>query len=235
VPSPYPAFMDTNTTVQVINQNKLLSGSAGHFANDYPVPGLYDENSGGFGNGDVDFTVEMVAYLDLPAGVHTFGAVTDDGYKASSGSQLHDTGSEAVLAFHNGGPANETFDFVVTQPGLYPFRFLWYERGGSAHGELFSVDRTSGVRTLINDSESADAIKAYLSVTSAQVQLQTAPDLTGPYAEDPSAVHDAGQNTFRIPPGGNRRFYRLNATTAYRITSIRLVGGNIEIQYASAP
>ena len=235
VPSPYPAFMDTNTTVQVINQNKLLSGASGHFPNDYPVPGLYDENSSSFGNGDNDFTVEMVAYLDLPAGIHTFGAVTDDGYKASSGSQLHDTSSEALIAFHNGGPANETFDFVVTQPGLYPFRFMWYERGGSAHGELFSVDRTSAARTLINDPESAGAIKAYLAVTSAQVQLQTAPDVTGPYAEDPNAVHDAGQNTFRIAPNGSRRFYRLVSTTAYRITAIRLVGGNVEIQYASAP
>jgi len=235
VPSPYPAFMDTNTTVQVINQNKLLAGASGQFPNDYPVPGLYDENSGGFGNGDNDFAVEMVAYLDLPAGIHTFGAITDDGYKASSGSQLHDTSSEAVIAFHNGGPANETFDFVVTQPGIYPFRFMWYERGGSAHGELFSVDRTSGTRTLINDADAEGAIKAYLAVTSAQVQLQTAPDLTGPYAEDPNAVHDAGQSTFRIPPSGSRRFYRLVSTTAYRITSIRLAGGNIEIQYTATP
>ncbi len=235
VPSPYPAFMDTNTTVQVINQNKLPSGAEGHFGNDYPVPGLYDENSIGFGNGDADFAVEMVAYLDLPAGIHTFGAITDDGYKASSGSQLHDTTSEAVIAFHNGGPANEAFDFVVTQPGLYPFRFMWYERGGSAHGEFFSVDRTSGERTLINDPDTEGAIKAYLAVTSAAVQLQTAPDLTGPYAEDPNAVHDAGQNTFRIAPSGGRRFYRLVSTTAYRITSIRLVSGNVEIQYTSTP
>jgi hypothetical protein len=235
IPSPYPAFMDTNTTVQVINQIKTLSGSAGNFPNDYPVPGLFDENSNPFGNGDVDFTVEMVAYLDLPAGIHRFGAVTDDGYKASSGTQLHDASSEAVIAFHNGGPANETFDFVVTQPGLYPFRFLWYERGGSAHGELFSVDRSSGTRTLINDAESEGAIKAYLSVGSAQVQLQTAPDLTGPYTEDPTAVHDAGQSTFRIAPNGNRRFYRLASTTAYRITSITLAGGNVVIQYTSTP
>jgi len=235
VPSPYTAFMDTNTTVQVINQNKLLVGSSGHFPGDYVVPGLYDADSNGFGNGDNDFVVEMVAYLDLPAGIHTFGATTDDGYKTSSGSQLHDASSEAVIAFHNGGPANETFNFVVTQPGLYPFRFLWYERGGSAHGELFSTNRTSGVRTLINDPDSAEAIKAYLDVGQAQVQLQTAPDLAGPFADDPNAVHDAGQSTFRVPPSGARRFYRLASTTQYRITSIRLVGGNIEIQYTTAP
>ena len=79
------------------------------------------------------------------------------------------------------------------------------------------------------------AITAYLSVGSAQVQLQTAPDLTGPYAEDPNAVHDAGQNTFRIAPSGSRRFYRLVSTTAYRITSITLAGGNVVIQYTATP
>jgi len=140
-----------------------------------------------------------------------------------------------VIAFHNGGPANETFEFVVTQPGLYPFRFMWYERGGSAHGELFSVDRSSGTRTLINDPENNGAIKAYLNVASAQVQLQTAPDLVGPYTQDPNAVHDAAQNTFRIAPNGNRRFYRLVSTTASQITSITLVGGNVVIQYTSTP
>jgi hypothetical protein len=235
VPSPYPAFMDTNTTVQVINQNKFLSGSAGNFPNDQVVPGLYDEASTPFGNGDNDFVVEMVAYLDLPAGVHTFGVVTDDGYKASSGSQLHDASSEAVIAFHNGGPANETFNFVVTQPGLYPFRFLWYERGGSGHGELFSVDRSTGTRTLINDPENEGAIKAYLDVAQGQVQLETAAELAGVYAADPNAVHDAGQKTFRVPPSGSRRFYRINSTTQHRISAIRLVGGNVEIQYTSTP
>lgn len=231
VPSPYPAFMDTNTTVQVINQNKLLSGSAGNFASDYVVSGLYDETSNGFGNGDNDFAVEMVAYLDLPAGIHTFGAITDDGYKASSGSQLHDTSSEAVIAFHNGGPANETFDFVVTEPGLYPFRFMWYERSGSGHAELFSVDRSSGVRTLINDPESQGAIRAYLEVI--RVQLQTAPEVAGPWADDPNAVLVSGQRMFRTAPGGNRRFYRLaSAATVYSISSIRLIGGNLEIQYS---
>jgi hypothetical protein len=217
--------------VQVINQNKLPSGSAGHFPNDFAVPGLYDANSSSFGNGDSDFAVEMVAYLDLPAGIHTFGAITDDGYKASSGSQLRDTSSEAVVAFHNGGPANETFDFVVTQPGLYPFRFMWYERSGSGHAELFSVDRSSGVRTLINDPESQGAIRAYLDVI--RVQLQTAPEVAGPWADDPNAVLVSGQRTFRIAPSGNRRFYRLASTaTTYSISSIRLIDGNLEIQYS---
>ena len=233
IPSSIPAFIDTNTTVQTINQNKQLAGSAGNFADDYPVPGLYDSALNPLGNGDADFAVEIVAYLELSAGIHTFGAITDDGYKASSGSQLHDSSSGAVIAFHNGGPANETFDFVVTTAGIYPFRFMWYERGGSAHAELFSVDRASGTRTLINDPAAVDSIKAYLDVT--QIQLLSAPVVTGPYLADPNAVLDVSQNKFTTPASGNSRFYRLLSNTAQRISSIRVTGGNVEIRYTAAP
>ncbi|HXJ61330.1 MAG TPA: hypothetical protein VNU68_32200, partial [Verrucomicrobiae bacterium] len=230
VPSPYPAFMDTNTIVQTINQNKATAGSAGSFPDDYPVPGLYDDSLNSFGNGDNDFAVEMVAYLDLAAGIYTFGAITDDGYKASAGAQLHDASSAAVIAFHNGGPANETFDFVVTEPGLYPFRFMWYERGGSAYGELFSVDRATAARTLINDPASDSAIKAYVDVI--QVQLQSSAEVTGPYTKDPNATLDVAQKKFTVPANGEHRFYRLLANTPYRMT-INLVGGNVEISYTT--
>jgi hypothetical protein len=233
IPSIYPAFIDTNTTVQVINQNKAVVGNTGSFPEDYPVPGLYDDSLNSLGNGDNDFVVEMVAYLDLAAGIYKFGAITDDGYKISSGTQLHDGSSGATLAFHNGGPANETFDFVVSAPGLYPFRFLWYERGGSAYGELFSVNRETAERTLINDPAQDTAIKAYLDVV--QVRLQASAEVTGPYADDANAVLDAGQKTFTTPASGETRFYRLLGNTPYRITSIKLTGGNVELQYAPAP
>jgi len=233
IPSTIPAFIDTNTTVQTINQNKAPFGSAGNFPGDYPVPGLYDDALNSLGNGDNDFAVEIVAYLDLSAGIHTFGAISDDGYKASSGSQLHDSSSGSVIAFHNGGPANETFDFAVTTVGIYPFRFMWYERGGLAHAELFSVDRATGARTLINDPATENSIKAYFEV--AQIQLLSAPVVTGPYLADPNAVLDVSQSTFQTTVSGNSRFYRLLSNTAYRISSIRVTGGNVEIKYTPAP
>ena len=40
---------------------------------------------------------------------------------------------------------------MVTAGGFYPFRFMWYERGGSGYGEWYSVDATTGDRTLVND------------------------------------------------------------------------------------
>ena len=42
---------------------------------------------------------------------------------------------------------------------------VWYERGGAAHVEWFSVDAASSTRTLINDPNSAGAIEAFTSVS----------------------------------------------------------------------
>ena len=97
-------------------------------------------------------------------GVQTCALPIYDGYKIVSGTALKDLNTPP-LAFHNGGPANESFDFVVAEAGLYPFRMVWYERGGGAHVEWFSVDVVSGTRTLINDPNSAGAIKAFTSLT----------------------------------------------------------------------
>jgi hypothetical protein len=231
IPSPYASVVDTNTSVTVINQNKVLFSDAGYFPGDYPVPGLFDENNSPSGFGADDFTVECVAYLELAEGVYTFGARTDDGYKANSGASLHDNGPGTPLGFHNGGPANETFDFVVTAAGLYPVRFLWYERGSSGYAEFFSVNRLTGDRTLINDPNSPTAIKAFRTAGRSSVVLESAAEITGPWAEDTNAVLDAGQNKFTTPTNGPNRFYRLRGG-AYHIDSILLNGGNVEIRYS---
>jgi hypothetical protein len=232
IPPAYPIVMDTNTVLDVINMNKIQGASAGVFPNDSLVPGLYDSGGVSLGNGVDDFTVETVAYLDLAAGVYTFGAITDDGYKCSSGATLHDTSTAGNLGFHNGGPANETFDFVVREAGLYPFRFLWYERGGSGYGEWFSVNRSTGDRTLINDPSSQNSIKAYVAVT--QVTLQSSLEVTGPFTDDASAVLDLAQSKFTLPASGERRFYRVKAPTPQKI-DIQVSGGNVTIHFAPAP
>lgn len=170
--STIPKYYDTNVVEQVINQAQDDRNS-GYFTGETLVPGLDDA-----ANGTDDFAVEIRAWLDLSAGVHRFGVVTDDGYQISSGASPAD--KSPVLAFHNGGPANETFDFVVTQAGLYPFRMIWYERGGNAYSEWFSVDVASGDRTLINDAAAAGSVKAFTSVATAPAAVTiTSPHFDG--------------------------------------------------------
>ncbi|MEK7686294.1 MAG: hypothetical protein AAB466_12820 [Verrucomicrobiota bacterium] len=219
-------FVDTNTVATVINFNKI-EGNAGAFENDNLVPGI-DANE----NGTDDFAVEILAYLDLPAGVHRFGFITDDGYKVQTGSKLGDV-SSPVLAFHNGGPANETVDFLVLESGLYPFRMVWYERGGAGYAEWFSVDRGTGTRTLINDPSSASAIKAFRNaIAPAAIKVESSAALKGTFAEDTAAVVDTTARTITIPLKADAaRFYRLNSDERTRITSSKIVGGNVVLEY----
>jgi hypothetical protein len=157
--SAIPKYYETNVVDQIINYSQSGPGSAdGYFDNDALIPGL-DVDA----NGSDDIAMEILAYLDLPAGPQRFGVRSDDGYKIIAGSSFTDLSTPA-LAFHNGGPADETFDFVVPQAGLYPFRMIWYQRGGSAYVEWFSVDPSSGARTLINDTNSVSAVHAFTAV-----------------------------------------------------------------------
>jgi hypothetical protein len=158
--STIPKYYESNVVDQVINYSQNGPGSAeGYFPEDALIPGLQKPD-----NGDDDIAMEILTLLDLPAGAQRFGVRSDDGYKIISGTALNDLNT-TPLAFHNGGPADETFDFVVPQAGLYPFRMVWYERGGAANVEWFSVDTASGTRTLINDPNTPAALKAFTGLS----------------------------------------------------------------------
>ena len=72
------------------------------------------------------------------------------------------------------GSADTTFNVVAEADGLYPVRLLWYEGGGGANVEFFSVVDT-GKKILINDPDNADAIKAYRTADSAPYISRVAP------------------------------------------------------------
>jgi hypothetical protein len=226
--STIPKVVDTNFVAQLVNYNKRADQVAGIFAGDVTVPGIDVDV-----NGDNDFAVEILAYLDLSAGIHRFGVISDDGYKISAGSSFTDLATPA-LAFHNGGPANETFDFVVPQTGLYPLRMVWYERGGAAYAEWFSVNTATDEKILINDTTKADSVKAYYSVTPAStIQLESAASIPGTFANDPAAVIDATAKTIRVPLSGSSRFYRLRYNSSSTAApSVRILNIRIESQTA---
>jgi hypothetical protein len=156
--SSIPAAVDTNVVLQILSMTKNGAGFGG-FQDFTDIPGV--DGSIGFD----DFVVEAQTWLQLSAGVYSFGVFSDDGYKISAGP--NPASQTPILAFHNGGPAHETNDFVVPVSGVYPFRFLWYQRGGDAYAQWYAVNRSTGVATLINDPNSANAIKAYLSASTA--------------------------------------------------------------------
>jgi len=190
------------------------------------VPGLTESTEG-----TDDFSVEITAWLELPAGAYRFGVVSDDGYKVTSGTDLKDI-SGLMLGFHSGGPANETFDFVVSQGGFYPFRMIWYERGGGAHAEWFAQDLATGERVLINDPDSTKAIKAYRTVAAeAEIKLQSTPRLGEAFADDAGAVVNSTAKTITTTVSGATRFYRIQGGQAYTLKSVQVQGANVVLGY----
>lgn len=147
-------IVDTNVVAQVINFSQNGPGSSdGTFPDDAAIPGI------DVAVGTDDIAMEATAYLDLPAGKYRFGTQSDDGYKVQVVANFADRGT-AALAFHNGGPADETYDFYVSQGGLYRFRLVWYERGGGAHVEWFQGNFSNTDRVLLN-SGATGVVKAY--------------------------------------------------------------------------
>jgi hypothetical protein len=228
--SPYPAEIDVTTEAAVINFSQSEGGGGGVFGDNLVVPGI----DGAIGTDD--FVLEARCWLSLAKGVYRFGVITDDGFKINSGATPGDI-SGGPLDFHNGGPANKTFDFVVPETGLYPFRFLWYERGGDAHGEWFSENITTGERVLINDLTNPQAVAAFQNVgggvaPTAQASLTLATDS---WAAAPDAVVNAAARTVTVPISGATRFIRLvnpvAGGAAPVITATTVQGGNLVITY----
>jgi len=143
----------------VINYNQDAPGAVGNFNADNgnpdkPIPGI----PGTTGSTD-NLSQEILTYLDLPAGVIRMGVNSDDGFNVKPV-----TGADAKVPplgiFNGGRGASDTiFFFVVPQAGVYPMRLIWYEGGGGANAEWFTVNK-QGEKILIN-STAAGAIKAY--------------------------------------------------------------------------
>jgi len=203
------------------SQNGLEGGTDGYFEGDEAIPGQAD------GIGSDNYAMEVTAFLDLPAGVTRFGVRSDDGYKLASGLNLG--ASSPPLAFRNGGTADETFDVVVPVAGVYGFRFVWYERGGGAHVEWFTVNRVTGERLLIN---AEGGVPSYTSaLVSAGVQAWSADTLGGPYTPVAGAVVDPQAKTVTVPGSADRQFFRLSSDAAVSLSGVEWRAGSLVIHY----
>lgn len=98
-----------------------------------------------------NIVAEFWTYLDLPAGYHRFGVNSDDGFRVTVGRGARSVLASNIGEFNGGRGSSDTlFDFVAPEAGLYSFRLLWWEGGGGANVEFFSVNLDTGVKTPIN-------------------------------------------------------------------------------------
>ncbi len=116
-------------------------------------------------------------YLQLTQGVYTFAVRSDDGFELTAGPTPANT--NVLLGIFDAGRPNyvaTTFDFIVQTNGLYPMRLVYDQGlfGGSV--EFYSINRTNGTATLINDPATPGSIKAYrlVSVVPIPVAIQNA-------------------------------------------------------------
>jgi hypothetical protein len=120
-----------------------------------PIPGVSVDSS------NDNIVVETITYLQLAKGIYSMGVNSDDGFKVSVAPGQPSVKGTILGEYSGGRGASDTiFEFVVAEDGFYPVRLLWWEGNGGGNCEWFSVDRTTGEKTLINGT-STKAIKAY--------------------------------------------------------------------------
>lgn len=125
------------------------------------VPGIP-----GTGASTDNYAVEIITFLELSAGMHTFGVNSDDGFVLYTGADARDVFAQPVGRFDGGrGSSDSIFSFVAETSGIYSFRLVYYEGNGDSNIEFFSVDPDSGQRILINDRNNPKGIKAYRTIT----------------------------------------------------------------------
>ena len=163
-PQPYlneadPEAWDSWTIAPVeidgtINWNQDEGAVQGNFGEEALIPQIP-----GWGDSSDGIVAEILTYLDLKRGFHQFGVNSDDGFSLSFGPNAKDVLGVVAGQFNgNRGAADTIFNIVVPEAGLYPVRLVWWEAGGGANIEFFSI--TDGKKILVN-SDDPNAIKAY--------------------------------------------------------------------------
>ena len=232
---------DTNgyfTWTGVINFDTDPSAANGYFNDpDFPTttfPGI--PGNAVTGNPIENFVEEIIAALEFTApGMYTMAVNTDwtgfpnatDGYLVRAGSNPKNEAASIVLGFFDAlapagparGVANSPFQFYVPQPGIYPFRLMYYQSAGTANLEWYMLN-ADGTRTLINDTQ-PNAVPAYYQWTASAPRpnlsvarsptgltltftgtLESADNPTGPW------TNLAGASPLPITAASPKKFYR---------------------------
>src|SRR5262249_27941683 len=113
------------------------AGSNGDFQPEDQMPGVP-----GTGTAPTDgIAAEIITYIDLPAGKHTFIVNSDDGFRTTAGLKMSDL-LQAPVAGEFEGPrafADTPFTIYVQDAGTYGFRTIYEQGGGDANVEWIYV------------------------------------------------------------------------------------------------
>jgi hypothetical protein len=154
-----------------------------------------------------NFTLEAVAFLELPQGRHVMGfAVTmartdvtdDDDFLLSASANPRDFLAAPIARFQRTGwftTASEPVENLVTLEvpvtGIYPFRLLYWQTSWGANLQWYMLNPETRERIFINDPNDPRAIKAYRNVSNVRS--------LGPYVSEVNPWPGTGGNTPAAP------------------------------------
>lgn len=155
----------------------------------------------GIGNGNPpapsvadNSALELFGYIYFPSsGIYALNVGSDDGFRLSFSGNPLDRMGPVASQFDGGRGRAEPGDQVlidVSQPGCYPFRFLWENGGGGADLQWLSGTDAS-TYALINDTNNPNSILVYGAVLPAAS--------LGAYVKSASPVRDAQNVVFYQP------------------------------------
>ena len=178
----------------LINMCPNGGGAYGDFTPDDAMPGIPGTDPSATEDG---IAGEVVTYIDLPAGKHTFNVRSDDGFFTKAGN-IYDVFQGMTAADSAGAVANINFDIYVQDAGVYAFRTVWEEGGGDAYLEWSSI-KADGTKVLLNDTANG-GLTCYRAITggkgpAAITTVSPAPGATGIAFDAPVVVQlKDGQN-----------------------------------------
>ncbi|MCC6232974.1 MAG: hypothetical protein IT580_10040, partial [Verrucomicrobiales bacterium] len=161
---PYVNFEQTPTDAGNFNASATDATLA---VGDELIPGIPGTTGG------TDFiAAEALAYVEIPTtGVYQMVVNSDDGFQVSAGVSTNTT-YKVLGKFDAGrGAADTAFFFRAEQPGIYLFRLLYFEGGGGASVEWFTVNG-DGSRALVNGTQTG-ALKSFKRRTVAEPGIPT--------------------------------------------------------------
>ena len=165
--APYPNLATNPTHVEPsiinysINVNQGSQLQVGNFQapefQDTAIPSIDTA-----ANGVANMAMDIVSYLEFPkAGLYTMGVNCDDGFAIyTAGSPRDAFGLNPGLFTGALGASDTVFTFLITKPGFYPFRALWWQSGGDANLEWY-MQNPDGYKVPINVPNLRGSINAF--------------------------------------------------------------------------
>jgi hypothetical protein len=183
------------------------------------------------------FVVEVVGFLDLPVGTHTFGICVgadrtdvndDDNYavfvarnpRDYFGQKVGEYARTVTSAFGGNQKNENQWTVEVSAAGLYPFRVLYWQTGRGANLQWYTI-KSDGLggeeRILVNDTSNPAAIRSYAQTTVANAkgpyvaEVKPVPGSAGNNAAAPIEAVIRDGETVTVPAAGVQM--KLNGTT----------------------